>query len=121
MEFFQAMPTEDLRQYMKNTIPGFVPTFRSEKGHRNWKTKTMLLAELASMGEHTLMSMDIDMPPLKKRKRDNSSGAIRNVAMKELQHRHQNRHSPKPTPKPPVHHPKKVSETNNTSLNFLAY
>ena len=49
MEFFKAMSADDLRKYMKETIPGFVPTFRSEKGHRNWKTKAMLLAEIASM------------------------------------------------------------------------
>ena len=49
MEFFQVMSADDLRKYMKDTIPGFVPTFRSEKGHRNWKTKAMLLAEIASM------------------------------------------------------------------------
>ena len=55
MEFFRAMSPDDLRKYMKDTIPGFVPTFRSEKGHRNWKTKTMMLAELSAIGEKKLM------------------------------------------------------------------
>jgi hypothetical protein len=52
MEFFKAMSADDLRKYMKETIPGFVPTFRSDKGHRNWKTKAMLLAEIASMNRN---------------------------------------------------------------------
>jgi hypothetical protein len=55
MEFFRAMSPVDLRKYMKDTIPGFVPTFRSDKGHRNWKTKAMMLKELAAIGEKKLM------------------------------------------------------------------
>lgn len=55
MEFFRAMPADDLRKYMKDTVPGFVSTTASEKGHRIKKSKAAMLAELKSLGEAGLM------------------------------------------------------------------
>jgi hypothetical protein len=46
---FRAMKTEELRTYMvAMQIPGFIPTYKSAKGHQNWKSKTVLLEELES-------------------------------------------------------------------------
>jgi len=59
MDEFKAMKMEELRSYMKDTIPGFRPTVRevavkSGKTHQNWKSKKAMLEEFSIFERQTV-------------------------------------------------------------------
>ena len=51
------MSVKDLREYMMTRIPDFKPSYRSERGIQQFKTKQMLLTELEPYSAVRLQAM----------------------------------------------------------------